>query len=474
MAVLQIPKKPNPLLLPQPAAKSTDYGARVTPPADANTGLQASTAPASTSPAPTASTPSRRSSLGQGWTVVSQLPGGPLAYNMETGAVMEPLDWQDRRQQMGIANPTFVPQEFIERWGARDAQGNAVQSNAQVSQLANSLNPTNGLADQYRDVQDSVYETYTRRLDPEWESQRRAFEQNMINRGLSSGSEAYRSALDNFDRGKNDAYGQAHRDALAQALGAQQQAWQQAEAERQRRDQTSALFSALAGASRAPGQDDNSWDRQFQERQFDEDTRRWNLTFGSDQDQTGMQNLLSALGLSFNTSQFNNGLLDADFNRGMGLLGMIPNSGPAGIDVLGPYQMQQQQAANQAQMNAQRSNGFWGGVGQLGGALIGGAATNGGWGFLMCDRNAKVTIDQVEPSDALRAVDSLPVDRWVYKGGDRVHVGTYADEFHEALGLPHEPHISVIDLMGALIGAVQCLSKEVKAMKELKNEPVPA
>jgi hypothetical protein len=50
-----------------------------------------------------------------------------------------------------------------------------------------------------------------------------AFRQRMVGQGIQEGSEAYDRAFANFSRERNDAYSSARNQALAQALGAQNQ-----------------------------------------------------------------------------------------------------------------------------------------------------------------------------------------------------------------------------------------------------------
>jgi hypothetical protein len=70
-------------------------------------------------------------------------------------------------------------------------------------------------------VGDSLYSQATSRMDPQWASRERSFEQSMSNKGIPVGSEAYRDARQQFDQGRNDAYSTANNAAI-QASGAEQ------------------------------------------------------------------------------------------------------------------------------------------------------------------------------------------------------------------------------------------------------------
>lgn len=64
-----------------------------------------------------------------------------------------------------------------------------------------------------------------KRLDPRFAQEQATLEQQLANKGITMGSEAYDRAMDRFGQTKNDAYNQL-------ALTGNQQAWQQAVAER--------------------------------------------------------------------------------------------------------------------------------------------------------------------------------------------------------------------------------------------------
>lgn len=81
-----------------------------------------------------------------------------------------------------------------------------------------------------QDVQDAAYQSYTSRLDPQWQQQREQLDSQLANQGITLGSQAYDNAMRNFNQGRNDAYQQATTAAinlspqtlqLAQALRSQ-------------------------------------------------------------------------------------------------------------------------------------------------------------------------------------------------------------------------------------------------------------
>ena len=71
-----------------------------------------------------------------------------------------------------------------------------------------------GYADQRQSVEDALYSRATSRLDPQWEQRARQLETSLANKGITMGSEAWRQAMDQFERGRNDAYSGARLDAI--------------------------------------------------------------------------------------------------------------------------------------------------------------------------------------------------------------------------------------------------------------------
>lgn len=71
-------------------------------------------------------------------------------------------------------------------------------------------------------AEDMAYQSATSRLDPQFQQAQAAQETQLRNQGLVPGSEAYDSAMRNFNVGKNDAYGQAQANAVTQGLTNQQ------------------------------------------------------------------------------------------------------------------------------------------------------------------------------------------------------------------------------------------------------------
>lgn len=108
--------------------------------------------------------------------------------------------------------------------GLNDAQQQSLDSQ-QAAQLGRSQ-IAEGLLGQTRDQMltplqdrsgtagaDAMYGQMASRLDPMWARRETAFDQEMANKGLNPGGEAYDAAYGDFERGRNDAYDEANRQA---------------------------------------------------------------------------------------------------------------------------------------------------------------------------------------------------------------------------------------------------------------------
>lgn len=65
-----------------------------------------------------------------------------------------------------------------------------------------------------------AYSQATSRLDPQWNQREEAQRSQLLNQGLDPQSEAYKSAMGEFSRGRNDAYGSAMNSAIGQGTAA--------------------------------------------------------------------------------------------------------------------------------------------------------------------------------------------------------------------------------------------------------------
>lgn len=78
----------------------------------------------------------------------------------------------------------------------------------------------------------------------------------------------------------------------------------------------------------------------------------------------------------------------------------------------------------------------------------------------------KKNFELVEENDILKAIDSLPVYEWSYKGQTSRHIGPMAEEFRETFGTGDSPDvIHFSDAVGTLMAATQALARKVKRLE---------
>ncbi|MCJ7874798.1 tail fiber domain-containing protein [Phaeobacter sp. J2-8] len=80
------------------------------------------------------------------------------------------------------------------------------------------------------------------------------------------------------------------------------------------------------------------------------------------------------------------------------------------------------------------------------------------------DKNRKMAIEPVDPTEILAKVRSMPVAEWTYKHDAATgirHIGPMAQDFYAAFGTgADEKGISSLDGTGVALAAIQALSAE--------------
>ena len=336
----------------------------------------------------------------------------------------------------GTTNPAWGPQDGVSPFNASSG--------------------ATGIGD-FQRFSDAAYERQVGRLTPQFEAQERSFEQDMVNRGIAPGTPAYDNARANFENSRNDAFAGARTQADQLGAALQNQSFQQGATNSGLLNQ---LLLGQMGADASRFGATTSANASMRNAQTQAGSQAERLRF--DQQMGDNQFLMQLLGFGQGATGFNNGVIGQNNGANAGwmgqnqnLLGMFQGGGtPNNIDVTGPYNNQYNAQSNQAWANQQQSNANQQAAAQWFAALY-------------CDRNAKDEIATACPQDALDAISAIPLAIWSYKAdAEKVaHVGTYAQDFNAALGLPANLHISPIDLFGALIGSVQALSAKVKELE---------
>ena len=336
----------------------------------------------------------------------------------------------------GTTNPAWGPQDGVSPFNASSG--------------------ATGIGD-FQRFSDAAYERQVGRLTPQFEAQERSFEQDMVNRGIAPGTPAYDNARANFENSRNDAFEGARTQADQLGAALQNQSFQQGATNSGLLNQ---LLLGQMGADASRFGATTSANASMRNAQTQAQSEADRLRFQSQQGD--FQNLMQLLGFSQGATGFNNSAIGQNngansnwMGQNQNLLGMFQGGGtPNNIDVTGPYNNQYNAQSNQAYANQQQQNANNQMYAQM-------------FASLYCDRDAKDEIAPASPESALEAISAIPLAIWSYKADpEKVpHIGTYAQDFNAALGLPANLHISPIDLFGALIGSVQALSAKVKELE---------
>jgi hypothetical protein len=95
-------------------------------------------------------------------------------------------------------------------------------------------------------------------------------------------------------------------------------------------------------------------------------------------------------------------------------------------------------------------------------------------GTLFCSRTLKNHIDEVDVDATFTAIRQLPLAIWKYKDEfaddmerpDRaVHLGPYAEDFHQVLGLGDGRTISFIDMLGVAMAGIQGAANRITVLE---------
>jgi hypothetical protein len=95
-------------------------------------------------------------------------------------------------------------------------------------------------------AEDAIYGRATSRLDPMWQQREHDLQTQLANQGIDPSSMAYQKQIDNMNRGRNDAYGQASYESI---LGGGQEAQRQQGMDLQSRMAPLAGMAGLQGLS---------------------------------------------------------------------------------------------------------------------------------------------------------------------------------------------------------------------------------
>ena len=252
-------------------------------------------------------------------------------------------------------------------------------------------------------------------MDPVFGEQERAFTNQLAVQGLPTGGEAYNKAYDQFNRNRNNAY----ENAAYGAVGAGRQ-------------EQSRLFGHQTDFARLASQ------MLGQDAALQNQARQMGLNEAMMEREIPQRELAQLLGLTPATPY-------PQFQQGGGFGMQAP-------DIMG---------AMNSQANRQQS-GQNAGMGTMGNLL---AAWIGAGAPMPSSREWKDTVGVVDSDDAVKAVQSLPVERWRYKGDNKEHIGTYAEDHQRASGVGDGKMIEVVDALGLLTAAVKGLADRLDKLE---------
>jgi hypothetical protein len=135
-------------------------------------------------------------------------PNGNLIYTQNSGTTGP--KW--------TATQTLSPQQqaIADQQNAFNLKANQTANN-QLNTISGTLSTPLDLSNNA--VEGRLNELARLRLDPQWQQQTDQFQQNMLNRGIREGSEAYNNAYQQFMQGKNDAYNNLYLTGHQTAVG---------------------------------------------------------------------------------------------------------------------------------------------------------------------------------------------------------------------------------------------------------------
>lgn len=317
-------------------------------------------------------------------------------------------------------------------------------------------------------TEDAMMARARRLLDPQFADQQRTMEQQLANRGLAPGSEAYDNAVQQFGRQRNDAYESAANAAVMAGTAEQQRLFGNQVTYDQMANQTRiaqlqvdasngnaaaqreiAMIQAQMGMDQfnAQRQDQGAqtaWQQSMAEQQ-------WNA--GQGQQQFANQMALQQMSAAQRQQYFN--------EMGFFLGGGVPQTGMPTVNapnVTGAYGNYDQGMANQWQgqmaqyQNQQQQNqSMWGNIAQLGSLAV-----------MACHRELK---ENIVPIDGLSMIAKFPTYSFNYIGDSVLRIGPMLDELPEPLKFDKD-HVNVSSVVFALVSAVQTLTDRITTLEK--------
>lgn len=85
--------------------------------------------------------------------------------------------------------------------------------------------------------------------------------------------------------------------------------------------------------------------------------------------------------------------------------------------------------------------------------------------FAACSHEFKENKESIDYSETLDKLDSIPIEKWNYKGETDKHISPYAEDFNETFDLDGGQYINYIDMIGVMMASIKALSSKVKELE---------
>lgn len=315
----------------------------------------------------------------------------------------------------------------------------------------------------YGDVQqfnnragDAVYSEAMRRLQPQFDTQTRRFEQQLADRGIPVGSEAYNSAMQQMQQSQNDA-----------RLNANDRATATAGAEAQR----------MLGMEQGLRQ--TAWNENVHADQIGKGEVQQRLSNEQTLRQQMIQGMLMERQMPLQEIQ---SYIQAAPQIGMPNAPNMPQYNVAAPDVMGAQSLQYKAGMDAYTANQNKQAGMWQGAANLAGSGMGMyGMINAGAGSAaalapLAMLSTKTAKHDDGPADRiLERVKKMPIRTWRYlphiDPEQTMHVGPYAEDWAEITGTGDGMSIPIIDAVGVCLQSIKELAGDVDTLrKEFRDD----
>ena len=317
-------------------------------------------------------------------------------------------------------------------------------SNVDLSALP-ALNPVNyqtsiDRSNSARDrVEQSLYNRSASLLEPGFARAQQDLEQNLRDRGIPRDSQAWDYEMAQLSRNQNEARQRIADQAVA-AGG----------------NEASRIFGVDQQAA--------NFTNQALQNQFATNQTLRQQALSEAQQNAAMQNQARATGATERLAQRNQAVNEASAAvTGRAALpsyqlGGIPQFSTSAPDIMSATYQSHNAAMQNYQARIAQQNATMQGIGQLAGAVVGGIAMS----------HSSFKEDWAPASPVLEALADLPIGTWRYddRFADRDrHIGPMAEHFRDAFGIGDGVTLSLVDVMGVLLKAMQELSDKLNRLE---------